>query len=70
MSPGVQAIRGPKRDVTIHIRVTKAERCQFLEKGGGKWVRGLLRAARLKKESRKEFWKKYCETQHEIRRSE
>lgn len=48
MSPGVRAIRGPNRDVVVHIRVTKAERAQIQSRGGSQWIRNLMRAARLK----------------------
>ncbi len=47
MSPGVQAIRGPKRDRFFNFRVTDAERAQIVRNGGGKWIRKLIRTARF-----------------------
>ncbi len=47
MSPGVQVIRGPKRDRFFTIRVTDAELEEIQRNGGGKWLRKLIRTARF-----------------------
>ncbi len=48
MSPGVRAIRGPKRLCFFSFRVTEAERAQITSRGGAKWIRNLMRVSRLK----------------------